>query len=60
MKTLKIMSVIGIVIFAGHLLLVNLPSSVAVQGPESSADLIQSIYALALSIVGFIASIKIS
>ncbi len=51
MKTLKVMSVIGIVWFAAHLLLVNMPSNIALQGPESTADFLQSCYALAFSIV---------
>jgi hypothetical protein len=51
MKTLKVMSIIGIVWFSLHLLVANMPFYVAINGQPSDSDFFRSVYALAFSIV---------
>jgi hypothetical protein len=58
MKTLKVMSIIGIIISVGHLLLANTPYGISVNGAESTSDFLGHLYLLALSIVGLVQANK--
>jgi hypothetical protein len=54
MKTLKIMSIIGIIWFGLHLLVANMPYYVLINGTETQSDFFRSVYGLAFSIVGLV------
>lgn len=59
MKTLKVLSIIGIVISVGHLLVVNTSSFISTNGAEQTSDFFGHLYLLVLSIVGLVQSNKV-